>query len=51
VTSDKRFRLVSSVWAAGIAGSVAARAAVRGFVPTGRGSVALARGAATIGEW
>jgi hypothetical protein len=51
VTSDKRFRLVSSVWAAGIAGSVAARTAVRGFVPTGRGSVALARGAATIGEW
>jgi hypothetical protein len=51
VTSDKRFRLVSSVWAAGIAGSAAARTAVRNFAPTGRGAVALARGAATMGEW
>lgn len=47
VTSDKRFRLVSGIWAAGLQGTDAARTAVSSVQPTGRGSVALAKLAPT----
>ncbi len=49
VTGDKRWRVVSGVWAAGVQGTDAARDALRTVQPAGRGALQAARATAVSG--